>query len=66
MFVIIASGGTECYDVVIYGKELYLGEKVGRRAGLYLVDFCECKIRKSIRDITEVRYDPRLRFSKTA
>jgi hypothetical protein len=66
MFVVIASGETGCYDVVIYGKGLYLEEKVGRRVGLYLVDFCGCKIRKSVRDITEVRCGLRLRFSKMA
>jgi hypothetical protein len=66
MFVVMASGGTGCCDVVIYGKGLHSGEKVGRRAGLYLVDFCGCKIRKSVRDMTEVRCGPRLRFGKTA
>jgi hypothetical protein len=66
MFVIIVSRETGCYDIVIYGKGLYLEEKVGRRAGLYLVDFYRCKIRKSVKDMTEVRCSPRLRFSKTA
>jgi hypothetical protein len=60
MFVVIASRGTRYYNIVIYGKGLYLEEKVGRRVGLYLVDFCRCKIRKSVRDITEVRYSLRL------
>jgi hypothetical protein len=66
MFVVIASRGTRCYDVVIYSKGLYLEEKVGRRAGLYLVDFYRYKIRKSVRDIIEVRCSLKLRFSKTA
>jgi hypothetical protein len=66
MFIIIVNRRTGYYNVVIYSKGLYLKEKVGRKAELYLVDFCRYKIRKSIRDIIEVRYSLRLRFSKTA
>lgn len=56
MFLVVAGRGEGCRGAVICDKGFDSGEKVGRRAKLYLLDVCGSKMSKTVRDMAEVRF----------